>query len=392
LAHNNLGCALAEQKKLPEAVAAFHKAIDYQPNYVQAYDNLGAAFAKENKPGEAEAAFRKAIEIKPEHAMAYYNLGNALAEQKKLDVALAAWHKAIDLKPDLAEAYYNIGLVLRDQKKVDEAVAAWRKAVDLKPDFLDAYNKLGSTYLEQGKFAEAAAAARKAIKARPSYAEAQAILGFALQGKLEFEAALAAFRKAVALLPDNDPRRRAWQQWTRQCERYVALDRRLSGVLDGTERLAGAGEQLEFGEFCRMKELYAAAARLLRAAFAADPKLGDNVPSGVRYDAACCAILAACGEGKDADKLTDDERAHWRQQAFDWLRGDLTWLSKELDNNRKKAARAVQGLIMHWQTNPALTSVRDKNFLAKLPEDEHKQWQRLWEDAAALLERAEKED
>jgi tetratricopeptide (TPR) repeat protein len=392
LAHNNLGCALAEQNKLREAVAAFHKAIDFQPNYVQAYDNLGAALAKENKPVEAEEAFRKAIKIKPDHAMAYYNLGNALVAQKKLDEALAAWHMAIDLKPDLSYAYYNIGLVLRDQKKVEEAVAAWRKAVDLKPDFLDAYNKLGSTYLEQGKFEEAETAARKAIEVRPSFAEAQAILGFALQGKLNFELALAAFRKAVALLPDNDPRRRAWQQWTRQCERYVALDGRLPGVLDGTERLAGALEQLEFGEFCKMKQLYAAAALLLRAAFAADPKLGENVPSGVRYDAACCAILAACGEGKDPDKLTDDERVQWRQQALDWLRADLNWLSKELDNNRKKAAGAVQGLITHWQTNPALTSVRDKDALAKLPEDEHKQWQQLWDNAAALLERAERED
>jgi hypothetical protein len=32
--------------------------------------------------------------------------------------------------------------------------------------------------------------------------------------------------------------------------------------------------------------------------------------------------------------------------------------------------------------------VRDKDALAKLPEDERKKWQKLWADVSALLERA----
>jgi tetratricopeptide (TPR) repeat protein len=38
-----------------------------------------------------------------------------------------------------------------------------------------------------------------------------------------------------------------------------------------------------------------------------------------------------------------------------------------------------------WQTDSALAGVRDQAGLAKLPDDEREQWQRLWADVAALL-------
>jgi hypothetical protein len=31
-----------------------------------------------------------------------------------------------------------------------------------------------------------------------------------------------------------------------------------------------------------------------------------------------------CGQGQDADKLDNQERARWRRQALEWLRQDIT--------------------------------------------------------------------
>jgi hypothetical protein len=75
-----------------------------------------------------------------------------------------------------------------------------------------------------------------------------------------------------------------------------------------------------------------------------------------RYDAACAAALAGCGNGKDTAKLSGDERAAFRKQALDWLRADL---------------------------------VRGPEALAKLPEAERQSWQKLWSDVADLLKQAE---
>jgi hypothetical protein len=43
--------------------------------------------------------------------------------------------------------------------------------------------------------------------------------------------------------------------------------------------------------------------------------------------------------------------------------------------------------MRHWQTDDDLASVRTRDALAKLPEDERKQWQGLWSDVDALLRR-----
>src|SRR4051795_1891588 len=68
-----------------------------------------------------------------------------------------------------------------------------------------------------------------------------------------------------------------------------------------------------------MKRLHHAAARFYEQAFAADPKLATKRDALHRYYAACAAALCGCGEGKEAVKLSDMERAGLRRQALAWL-------------------------------------------------------------------------
>ena len=46
-------------------------------------------------------------------------------------------------------------------------------------------------------------------------------------------------------------------------------------------------------------------------------------------------------------------------------------------------------MLQHWQNDIDLAGIRDEAALAKLPEAERKEWQGLWEDVKALLERAQ---
>jgi hypothetical protein len=45
-------------------------------------------------------------------------------------------------------------------------------------------------------------------------------------------------------------------------------------------------------------------------------------------------------------------------------------------------------VFQHWQKDTDLSGVRDPAALAKLPEDERRQWQKLWDDVEALRQRA----
>src|SRR5262249_61507251 len=76
-------------------------------------------------------------------------------------------------------------------------------------------------------------------------------------------------------------------------KRLAALEKRLPGLLTGADRFADNGERLEVCELCRRQGRFAAAARLAAAAFAADPKLADDLKAGHRYHAAGYAALAA---------------------------------------------------------------------------------------------------
>jgi hypothetical protein len=106
------------------------------------------------------------------------------------------------------------------------------------------------------------------------------------------------------------------------------------------------------------------------------------VPKGARYDAACAAALAGCA----ADKPDGKERARLRRQALDWLREDLAWWGKA-GVGKARTNALVQQKMQNWQSDPDLAGVRDRAGLARLPNEERKQWERLWSDVAVLLRR-----
>jgi serine/threonine-protein kinase len=173
----------------------------------------------------------------------------------------------------------------------------------------------------------------------------------------------------------------------RQRQRFVTLDARLPAILKGTKKPANAVEQVEFAGLCLFKKHHGAAARFFRDAFAADPDLAEMVVPGLRYNAACVAALAGCGHGRDVDKLDGKERARWRRQALDWLRQDLNWWDRALGRGNAQTHVRVRQEMQRWLTDRDLAGVRGKAALARLPDNERKQWQRLWSDVDALLGR-----
>ncbi len=440
-AHNNLGNALIGQRRYKEAEAACREAIRLKPD--GPYNNLGAALNRQGRYKEAEAACREAIRLKPDLYQAYTNLGAALNNQGRYKEAEAAWREAIRLKPDLPGAYTNLGAALNNQGRYKEAEAASRAAIRLKPDLPAAHANLGRALWSQGRFADAEAACREAIRLKPDLPFAHHILGtalshqgrheeaeaayreairlFALDGRGQNEKAEATWRAAIRLRPD-DPQahcnlgeallaqgrfaealellRRGhalgsaapgWRypsaDWVRQCERLVEFDLRLPAILRGEAEPASAAERIEFAQLCLYKRLHVTAFRLYADAFATEPKLADDLRAEHRYAAAYSAVLAAAGQGEDARLLPDKVVALLRQQALRALRADLALRAQMAGREDSAANRAVREKLQYWRGDAALTSVRDKAALDKLPDDERDAWRKLWADVDALLKR-----
>src|SRR5262249_46343529 len=100
-AHNNLGAALQELKRLDEAIAHFQKTLALNPNHAQAHNNLATVFKEIGRFDEAAAHYQKALVINPGDAEVYSNLGWVMLELKRYDAAAEAFDAALKRNPDL---------------------------------------------------------------------------------------------------------------------------------------------------------------------------------------------------------------------------------------------------------------------------------------------------
>jgi superkiller protein 3 len=418
MAHSNLGNALADQGKQDEAIACYRQAIKIDPKNAKTHANLGLALAKQGKLDEAIACYRQVIELDPKFAPAHYNLGTALGRQGKLDEAIAALRQAINLDPKNANSHNNLGAALARQGKLDEAIACYRQAIRLDPKDASAHGILGIAFYMQGKQDEAIACYRQAIKIDPKNAKTHANLGLALAKQGKLDEAIACYRQAIKLDPkfalahNNlgvalkdqgkldeaitcyrqaiklDPKFALAHNNLARAERLAAVQGKLPAFLKGEYQPRSSAERCGLAELCGLKKLQHTAAGLYRAAFTADPKLADDRKAEHRYNAACHAALAGCGQGKDADRLDDQARARWRNQALAWLRADLALWTKQLVSGRPDDRRQVANTMQHWQRDTDFVGVRGKDGLAKLPASERAAWQQLWAEVEALRAKA----
>ena len=105
----------------------FSSGVKLRPGFAEAHTNLGNALREQGRLPEAMEHLRHAVQLKPEFAEGYYNLGHALQEQGQLRDAIASLRRALELKPDYAEAHNNLGVALKDQGQVPEAMESFQR-------------------------------------------------------------------------------------------------------------------------------------------------------------------------------------------------------------------------------------------------------------------------
>lgn len=140
-----LGNKASDEGNFILAEENYRKAIDLNPNYVDAFINLGILLdTDKNRRQEAEENYRKAIELNPNESTAYYNLGILLGkDETRLQDAEKSYVKAIELNPNYTKAYNNLGvLILRDKSRYSEAEENYLKAIKIDPNHVNAYYNL----------------------------------------------------------------------------------------------------------------------------------------------------------------------------------------------------------------------------------------------------------
>jgi tetratricopeptide (TPR) repeat protein len=202
IAYNNLGYALASEKRYEEAVLQYRQGIKINPHYSKAHNNLGHALSEQKKYAEAIGYYQKAINIEANYAEAYNNLANALGQMGKLEESIVHYNKAIHFKSDYAEAHYNLGIALGKQGQPKGAIVQYRKALQIKPDFVLAHNNLASLLGQRGDSEGAIKHYQQAITLDPEFAKAHNNLGSMLAQQGNFEESMKYFERAIKIDPN----------------------------------------------------------------------------------------------------------------------------------------------------------------------------------------------
>ena len=120
----------------------------------------GVEAHKQKHFDEAIAAFRKATETDPNLAEAFLNLGEEYVQTRDYGAAIAPLRRALDLRPDLDDAHLQLGYALLSQGFASEAISHLER--------VHALEALGIAQIETGQYQEAIANLSAALAKRPN--------------------------------------------------------------------------------------------------------------------------------------------------------------------------------------------------------------------------------
>ena len=96
----SLGNAYFDTDRFMEAIDAYAKSIELQPNNPNVLTDMGIMYRRIDQPEEAVRRFESALQIDPTHEMSRFNRGIVLFyDLKEKDKAIDAWKELVKLNP-----------------------------------------------------------------------------------------------------------------------------------------------------------------------------------------------------------------------------------------------------------------------------------------------------
>jgi TolB-like protein/Tfp pilus assembly protein PilF len=147
-----VGAAPGEMR--PKVISAARKALELDPEIVEAHVLLADMEQKQWRWAEAEAEYRRALELSPNDAAAQAGFADWLLCQGRTDEALAWARRAREHDP-LAVSGVSISWILFQARRYDEAIREVSSVLAVRPDDPDALWYLGFALIGNGQSEEA---------------------------------------------------------------------------------------------------------------------------------------------------------------------------------------------------------------------------------------------
>ena len=193
-AWNMLGL-VAQAKSLHEqAIECFEQAIKYAPQHFPLYFNMAVSLGALNKNAEAIAAYQKTLELQPNLPEAHTALGNIYWASGKIEKAQKFFMQALEVAADYLPARVNLAEMLDDIDTLEQLA---------QKDNVESLYYLGRRALKAQNYAQAVQYLSKADGLSES-AEIKFLLGQALENNGDKDVALQKYYQALALQNNDD--------------------------------------------------------------------------------------------------------------------------------------------------------------------------------------------
>jgi len=163
----NLGVALDQAQRFPEACEQFSRAAQLRPDLADPRYDWGFALFQMGRMADAETQYRAALRIDPRSAVTHNGLGIVLAALRRQPEAVLEYQEALRIDPHYARARDNWGNALLQLGRLPEAAVQYGEAVRLDPDSFVAHYNLANVLFRLGRPDEAAAQYEDVLRLRP---------------------------------------------------------------------------------------------------------------------------------------------------------------------------------------------------------------------------------
>jgi tetratricopeptide (TPR) repeat protein len=350
-AHAAYGQHLLEQGKQGEVLAQIEKALQLDPQCVNAL-LLRASLQLTNKnPTAAQTDLQQALKVAPTRAKVHDLLARCYEAEGRLSDAIQSLQTSLKLQPDNAEALDQLaGIYLRQGRQAD-AKDLYQQAIAAKPNYVDARLHLAQLLAHEQQLPAAAEQLQLALESNPKHVDSLVTYGALLSFQGQYRQAADCYQRALREKPER-----------LEIRADLALNLQQAGDIEEAVR--------RYRQILKVQPNWVAGANNLAWILATDPddKLRDGAESYALAEAVCQAeafgdpghldtLAAACAERGDFDNA-----AKWARQAI-----ELCQQKAAKDPRQSEVAQQIEQRLQLYLQGQAFRATRPKSSPATPP-------------------------
>lgn len=212
-AQRNLALAHVQRKDLDAALEVLREAVQHHGEDPWLQFDLGTTYLAQGLHAQAVEAFEAVVAIDPELSQAHFNLANALIARDRWAEAQSHLAKVLEKDPEHVRARYLQAMSHHHTGDSPQAVSALRRELTATPESLLMRQGLAQILMEQGKRSEARQVYAEGVGLDSLPVDDRLPLLFQM-AELDWKAgrraqAIEVWRRAVRLAPDSSEARTA---------------------------------------------------------------------------------------------------------------------------------------------------------------------------------------